>query len=67
MTQLLRDNPEVARNIKANDLGKLSRTITKAEKHERAAKKETDPDDKPWKDRVQAGKRGPKVLAELSE
>jgi hypothetical protein len=59
----------VARKIKANDLGKLSRTIIKAEKQERPVKLETDPDDEPWKDRIQSGRsrQGNKVLAKLSD
>lgn len=59
----------MARKIKANDLGKLSRTIVKAEKQERVVKKETDPDDEPWKSRIQAGRlrQDKKVLAELSD
>ena len=66
--QLLRGNPEVARKIKANDLGKLSWSVQKVEKQEPVVKY-TDPEDEPWKDRISAGqsRKRNRVLVELSD
>ncbi|EIW67723.1 hypothetical protein TREMEDRAFT_74496 [Tremella mesenterica DSM 1558] len=71
--KLLRDNPSLARTIKANDLGKLGRltggrrkdSVTRVKRE----RKEESSDEEPWKRRVQIGKAKAKTenLVELSD
>ncbi|ORY30568.1 P-loop containing nucleoside triphosphate hydrolase protein [Naematelia encephala] len=71
--KLLRDNPDLARTMKANDLGKLAKTTmnrTERPTQSKLKRKATDPDEEPWRERLlarssrPAGKRN---LAELSD
>ncbi|WWC62806.1 uncharacterized protein I303_105404 [Kwoniella dejecticola CBS 10117] len=71
--KILRDNPEMARKIRANDLGKHSRLVGRQKK---ASGNDTVRDDEPWQRRIQersdrarseASRESKRVLAELSD
>ncbi|WWC88458.1 uncharacterized protein L201_003369 [Kwoniella dendrophila CBS 6074] len=71
--KILRSNPELARKIKANDLGKLGRTVTRKKRVIEADKVH---DEEPWKKRLQersernrsqSSREVKTILAELSD
>ncbi|OCF57032.1 hypothetical protein L486_05889 [Kwoniella mangroviensis CBS 10435] len=71
--QVLRDNPDLARKIKANDLGKLGRSVVRRKK---VIDADNAHDAEPWKKRIQErtekansenSKEAQRVLAELSD
>ncbi|WWC96326.1 hypothetical protein V866_003193 [Kwoniella sp. B9012] len=71
--QVLRDNPDLARKIKANDLGKLGRSVVRRKK---VIDADNAHDAEPWKKRIQertekanseTSKEAQRVLAELSD
>lgn len=68
--KLVRNHPEVAKKIKANELGRFSKAVgVEGEPKGRfRTRKETNPEDEPWHDRIQRPRpRAGALVADLSD
>jgi hypothetical protein len=71
----LQTNPEVAKTIKANDLGKFAHRELKPDRKGKGkgTRKESNPEHEPWKERLQVkakmrvSNNEKRILAELSD